>query len=126
MARILVIDDDPQVLSMLVETLQREGYEVDGAADGRVALQALREEPADLVITDIVMPEMEGIEVIQELRRSFPQVKVIAISGGGRGDPQTYLQLAGKLGAQSWFVKPVDRRELLKTVGALLGEGVTV
>jgi DNA-binding response OmpR family regulator len=120
MARILVVDDDDQVRTMLRITLEREGYEVEEAPDGQVAISLYHQQAVDLVITDIVMPEKEGIETIMELRRSNPDVKIIAISGGGRVNPEDYLRWAGKFGAQRSFTKPVDRVELLAAVCELL------
>ncbi|MBL7178351.1 MAG: response regulator [Desulfobacteraceae bacterium] len=120
MARILIIDDDPQILNMLGQTLEREGYEVIGAPDGKEGLRLYRENPTDLIIADLIMPEKEGIETIMELRRDFPDVKIIAISGGGRLDPEQYLSMAKSFGAQYTFAKPVAREELLNAVRELL------
>ena len=120
MARILVIDDDVQVLATLRKILEREGYEVATAPDGRKGIKCYREDPTDLIITDLIMPEKEGIETIMELRRDFPDAKIIAISGGVRNNPTTYLGLAENLGAQYVFSKPVDRKEFLKAVQDLL------
>ena len=120
MARILIIDDDEQILAMLRQTLEREGYEVVDASDGKEGLRRYRENPTDLIITDLIMPEKEGIETILELRRDFPDVKIIAISGGGRIDPGQYLSIAKSFGAQYTFAKPIERKELLKAVRELL------
>jgi DNA-binding response OmpR family regulator len=120
MARILIIDDDAQVLEMLRHTLERQGYEVIGASNGKEGLRLYREKPADVIITDLIMPEKEGIETIMELRRDFPQVKIIAISGGGRIGPEGYLKIAKKLGAMYTFTKPVPREELLGVVRELI------
>jgi DNA-binding NtrC family response regulator len=120
MARILVIDDDVQILEMLRQTLEREGYEVIGSLDGKEGIRLYREAPTDLIITDIVMPEKEGIETIMELKRDFPDVKIIAISGGGRIGPEDYLRIAKKLGAMHTFTKPIGREELLGVVRELL------
>ena len=79
-----------------------------------------RSDPADVVITDIVMPEKEGLETIQELRRDFPGAKIIAMSGGGRIGPKGYLKLAEKLGASRAFAKPFDRMEMVSAVDELL------
>lgn len=122
MARILVIDDDGQVRSMLRMTLEREGYEVEEAPDGRVGMRLFYEKPTDLVITDIVMPEKEGIETIRELSQDSPRTKIIAISGGGSLNSMTYLLMAGKLGASRAFSKPVDQVELLKAVREFIAE----
>ncbi len=120
MARILVIEDDPQVLAMLRQTLEREGYEVIDASNGQEGIRLYREKSADLIITDLIMPEKEGIETIIELRRDFPQVKIIAISGGGRLGTEKYLQFAEELGAQRTFTKPIGRDELLGAVRELV------
>lgn len=120
MARVLVVEDDHQVRMMLRMTLERAGYEIDEAEDGRAAVRKHREKPADLVITDIVMPEMEGIETIMEIRRSSPRLPIIAISGGGHETPENYLVLAERLGANRTFAKPVDREEMLEAVNDLL------
>jgi DNA-binding response OmpR family regulator len=109
MARILIIDDDVQILNMLRQTLEREGHAVVDAPDGNEGLRLFRENPTDLIITDLIMPEKEGIETIMELRRDFPDVKIIAISGGGRLDPGQYLSIAKSFGAQYTFTKPVER-----------------
>ena len=120
MARILIVDDDVDVLDMLGQTLEREGYEVVSAANGKEGVRLYREDPVDLVITDIIMPEKEGIETIMELKRAFPDVKIIAISGGGRVDPEGYLSMAKQLGARYTFSKPVEREDLLKAVRELI------
>jgi YesN/AraC family two-component response regulator len=119
MARILIIDDDPQILDILGQTLKREGHEVVKAPDGKEGLNLYRENPTDLVITDIIMPETEGIETIMELRRDFPDVKIIAISGGGHIQAEEYLYLAKSLGVQRTFAKPIERDDLLKAVSEL-------
>ncbi len=120
MARILVIDDDDQIRAMLQQRLEREGHKVVSAGDGKLGMKLFREEPAELVITDIIMPEKEGIETIMELRRDFPEVKIIAISGGGKVSPDEYLHIAEKFGAHRTLAKPFGREELLKAVQELL------
>ncbi|MBT6500704.1 MAG: response regulator [Deltaproteobacteria bacterium] len=120
MGRILIVDDDVDVLDMLGQTLEREGYEVVSAANGKEGVRLYREDPVDLVITDIIMPEKEGIETIMELKRAFPDVKIIAISGGGLVDPEGYLSMAKQLGARYTFSKPVEREDLLKAVRELI------
>ncbi len=118
--RILVIDDEEQMRSMLRLMLEDEGFEVSEAPDGKVALWIYKEKPSDLIITDLLMPEKEGIETIMELKKNFPDVKVIAISGGGKGGLKTYLDLARKSGADSALAKPFEKEELLKAVKGLL------
>ena len=122
MARILLIDDDEQVLDMLYESLTREGYDVLRASNGEKGLRLYRQKPVDLIITDIIMPEKEGIETIIELRRDFPDVKIIAMSGGGRIGTKDYLHLAKIFGVQRTFTKPVAREQLLDAIKALLKE----
>ncbi|MDH4207147.1 MAG: response regulator [Desulfobacteraceae bacterium] len=123
MARILVIDDDVLVLDMLYESLTREGYDVLRASNGEQGLKLYREDPVDLIITDLIMPEKEGIETIIELRQDFPDVKIIAISGGGRIGTNNYLHLAKIFGVQRTFTKPVAREQLLDAIKELIKEG---
>lgn len=121
MKRILVVDDEPQVRKMLKKFFEREGFEVSEAGDGKEGLKKYHENPFDLVIMDIVMPEKEGIETIRELKSNYPDVKIIAISGGGKGSPEGYLDMAKILGAIHTFAKPVMPDQLLKTVKDVLG-----
>jgi DNA-binding response OmpR family regulator len=121
--RILIIDDEEAIRSLLRLTLERAGYEVEDAPDGGIGLQLHRKNPADLIITDILMPEKEGIETIIELRRKYPDVKIIAISGGGRlKTPEIFLTMAEKFGVNRSLAKPVSREALLATVKELIGE----
>ncbi len=99
-----------------------EGHEVVNASNGKEGIKLFRENGADLIITDIVMPEKEGLETIMELRKGYPDVKIIAISGGGRVDPESYLTMAEKMGASRTLTKPFEREELLEAVRELLGE----
>ena len=122
MARILVIDDEPQVRTVLLKSLEFDGYQVTDAPNGKVGMKLLREEPLDLVITDIVMPEKEGLETIGELRRYFPETKIIAISRGGRSLKADYvLHTAETLGAHCTLLKPFGIEELLNAVKHVLG-----
>jgi len=118
--RILIIDDEVQIREMLGQMLGREGYDVVNAPDGKVGMKVCREQHIDLIITDIIMPEKDGIEMILELRHDFPDLKVIAISGGGRLGPDGYLEMAQKLGAHRTFFKPFNRKEILEAVKDLL------
>jgi CheY-like chemotaxis protein len=120
MARVLIVDDDRQIREMLRATLEREGYEVEEAADGRAAIVLYAQSPADVVLADLIMPEMEGIETILRLRRDDPNVKIIAMSGGGHVGPQPYLQSAQQCGAQYIFTKPIDREQLLGAIRLLV------
>ena len=120
MARILVIDDDPQVREMLKQLLERAQYEVGVAPDGNAGVKIHQSDPADLIITDIVMPEKEGLETIMEFQHHFPAVRIIAISGGGKIGPHGYLDTAKAMGAQKTFSKPFDLQELLTAVREVL------
>lgn len=120
MMRVLVIDDDEQMRILLRQVMEWSGYAVMDAADGRKGMQKQREQPADLVITDLIMPEQEGLETISTLRKEFPNVKIVAISGGGRIGPEAYLPAAQELGADLVFCKPFDVKEFVAAVRELL------
>ena len=120
MARILVIDDDPGVRDILNQMLVRLGHDCETAPDGKEGMRIFRNNPAELVITDILMPEKEGIETILELRREFPDVKIVAISGGGAVGPEIYLTMAKELGADRTLSKPFNLRELSDLLSDLL------
>ena len=121
MARILIIDDDDQVRKMLRLSLNAAGFDVVEAQDGKAAMKLFHQDPlVDLVITDLIMPQKEGIETIIEFRRDFPKVPIIAISGGGLIDPNDYLVLAEKLGAQITLEKPFSRKDIIDAVNELI------
>ena len=116
MERILIIDDEQQIRSMLRLMLERDGYEVVEAPDGIEGIEAYRQEPADLIITDLIMPNKDGIGMIIELHKEYPDVKIIAMSGGGLNKPEGYLKGAKKLGAACTLTKPIDREKMLRAV----------
>jgi DNA-binding NtrC family response regulator len=116
MERILIIDDEQQIRSMLRLMLERDGYEVVEAPDGIEGIKAYRQNPADLIITDLIMPNKDGIGMIIELQKEFPDVKIIAMSGGGLNKPEGYLKGAKKLGAACTLTKPIDREKMLRAV----------
>jgi CheY-like chemotaxis protein len=118
--RILIIEDDEFVKNMLKQTIERAGYDVATAANGHIGLKLYKSNPFDVVITDLIMPDMEGIETITHLRKNNPGVKIIAISGGGRNSPEDYLHIAEKLGAKRTFSKPIDRQALLNAIQELI------
>lgn len=122
MARILIIDDEPQIRSMLKLMLEREGYEVVEAPDGVEGIKIYRQNPADLIITDLIMPNKDGIGMIIDLKKEFPDVNIIAMSGGGLNKPDGYLKGAKKLGAACTLTKPIDREEMLRGVKNILKE----
>jgi CheY-like chemotaxis protein len=105
---------------MLQDSLERKGYTVATASNGRIGIQAYREKSFDVVITDLIMPEMEGLETIINLRKDDPGVKIIAISGGGLNMPEDYLEMARGLGAAKTFSKPIDRSGLFAAVEELV------
>jgi len=120
--KILVIDDDHAVRRTICDNLAESGYEVLEASDGDMGLSMI--DPAKLpaiVITDIIMPQKEGLETIIEIRKNFPQIKLIAISGGGRTRSTDFLTLAKRLGADAILPKPVDMDQLEKTIKSLAG-----
>ncbi|MGD9044331.1 MAG: response regulator [Desulfobacterales bacterium] len=122
MARILIIDDETQIRSMLRLMLERVGYEIAEAPDGIEGIRQYRENPADLIITDLIMPNKDGIGMIIDLKKEFPKVKIIAMSGGGVNRPEGYLDGAKKLGATCTLTKPIDRDEMLKAVKETLND----
>ncbi len=123
LARILVIDDDDQMRDLLQAILEREGYEVIIAEDGKIGTRLFQQNLPDLVLTDLLMPEKEGIETIMDLKREYPETKIIAISGGGNHvGPDNYLKLARKIGANYALKKPFERKELLETIDVVLSE----
>lgn len=120
MPKILIIDDEEDICEMLETLFRKEGFETMSAGNGREALKLMEREEFDLMITDIVMPEMEGISTIIETQKEQPDMKIFAISGGGRIDPESYLELASGFGAIRTFTKPLDIRELLDAVRSVL------
>ncbi|MEO5340733.1 MAG: response regulator [Magnetococcus sp. MYC-9] len=121
MSRILVVDDDESIRVLLREFLERDGHQVEEAVNGKQALLRYRQDPADLVITDIFMPEQDGFELILEIQASFPAVKIIAMSGGGCGmDASLGLRLTRFFGAVRQLEKPFTRERLLEMVHLVL------
>lgn len=118
--RILVTDDDVVIRTFLRSLLKKAGYEVSEAPDGKKAMRLCRDAPPDLVILDLIMPEQEGIETLMELRRHFPDIKVISISGGIKGNADVLLTAAKDLGASSVFKKPLCAEDILGAVEEIL------
>jgi CheY-like chemotaxis protein len=119
-ASILVVDDDAGVAGLIFELLAGEDYSVQRAINGREALKMVQDRLPDLIITDLVMPEVDGLEFIAALRRIDMRMPIIAISGGGLVDKRTYLSLAGKMGANAILAKPFANDDLVRKVGELL------
>jgi DNA-binding NtrC family response regulator len=120
MATILIVDDDEKIVETLSIILKKEGYDILTGANGNDGLKLCLEQKVDLVITDIVMPEKEGLETIIDMKKSFPSIKIIAISGGGKIDPEDYLMLAEKFGAQKTLAKPFKKEDILFAVQEVL------
>ncbi len=120
MANILVVDDDDAVRTMLSKMLETASHVVITAENGLQALNWLRKRVPDIVILDIVMPEKEGFESIVEIRRNYPNLKIIAISGGGFIGAENYLKLARKLGAHLTMEKPIRMEELKSAIRQLV------
>lgn len=120
MARILLIEDDETLRKVYRSMLETAGHEVVEAPDGREGIRRFRETPADLIITDLLMPRQDGVETIRELRRDFPGVRIIAITGA-RGS-YNRLPAAGSLGARQTLTKPVSLDDLLRAVREVLAE----
>ncbi len=122
MARILIIDDEDELRSMLRRMLEQAGHQVTEAVNGAEGIKLYEQDRPDLIITDIIMPEKEGVETIIALRRADPDLPIIAISGGGRLETTDFLTMARKLGARRTLSKPFRRDQLLEAVGACLAE----
>lgn len=123
MERILVIDDEPHILLMVKKMLERAGYEVDLASNGSEGLRLFSKLRPGLVITDIIMPEKEGLETIREMKRISSDLKIIAMSGGGKISADNYLETARIFGASRLIEKPFSQKQLLSYVEELAGPG---
>jgi CheY-like chemotaxis protein len=116
-ARVLVVDDDDAVRDLVAAMLETGGYQVAVASNGREAVAMLASGGFEVIVTDLVMPEQEGIETIKLIRRDYPSVKVIAMSGAFGGE---YLRIAGYLGAHGTITKPLRIQTVLETVRNVL------
>jgi YesN/AraC family two-component response regulator len=119
--RILLIDDEEMVRKPLGEILKRAGYEVQTAADGKTGIELFRRQPCDLLITDLLMPEKDGLETIIALRQIQPELRIIVISGGNRVFGNELLRTAAHLGADQVLAKPFTRESILQAVATVLG-----
>ena len=120
MQSILVIDDDKLMCLALARILASSGYDVAQAYNGEEGLQKYRGGKFDLVITDLIMPDKEGIQIIRELRKEDSSIRIIAMSAGGRGGATDYLKWARLMGAKQCLSKPIRREELLGAVTSVL------
>jgi DNA-binding NtrC family response regulator len=114
--KILIIDDDQRIRDLFRIWLERAGYEVYEAENGQKGVQQQQSTPVDLLICDLIMPVQEGIETITQFRNDYPEIGIIAISGGGKIGPDSYLAVAEHLGAWRVFTKPVDMVSLIETI----------
>jgi CheY-like chemotaxis protein len=122
MARILIVEDDKLSRRICVQLLKRDGYEVFEAENGRVAMEHLLRQPVDLVVTDMIMPVMDGVETILAVRRLYPNVKIIAMGASGLGPSESCLKIARVLGSHKTLIKPLITEEFLHAVQALIGK----
>ena len=120
MAQILVVDDEDGFCQLLKRILVDEHHDVAVASDGVMALQYIQEGSFDLLVTDLIMPEKEGLEVILDVRKWHPNIKIIAMTGGGYGDASQYLSWAKSFGVHQTLTKPFSRDELLLAVNTAL------
>lgn len=120
MTRVLIIDDEDLVRSAFRLALERAGFEITEAANGKLGLDCLIRHGADLVVTDLIMPEKDGFETIEEIRNLHPAIPIIAVTGGGPSGPNRLLDRVREMGVGVTLRKPVNRRELLTAVDAAL------
>ncbi len=123
--RILVIDDDEQMRIMLRNVIEWIGYDVLEAENGRQGMRTLRSNEVDMVITDLIMPDQEGLETIKMIKKQYGDLKIIAISGGGRIGPDAYLPAALELGADRIFSKPFDIKKLVDAIEELFADAAS-
>ncbi|MDX9928555.1 MAG: response regulator [Bacteroidales bacterium] len=121
MAAVMLIDDHDDIREMIKTSLVRHRYTVIEASNGKEALARFKPMMIDLVVTDILMPEEDGLEVIMKLRQIKPGIKIIAISGGGKAGPVNYLNLAKVLGADLAMAKPFSINELINNIREMIG-----
>jgi DNA-binding response OmpR family regulator len=122
MARILIIEDDSNIRHVYSLILKGENHDVQQAENGKVGLQLQSKNPFDLIITDLHMPEKEGLETIMEIRKDYPETKIIAMSAGVKYSVSDMLKFAEKFGADRVLEKPIPNQVLKDSVRELLGE----
>jgi DNA-binding response OmpR family regulator len=120
MVRVLVIDDNPDIRATLQWLLEAEGFAVSVAANGAEGLRLQKIQPAQVVVTDVFMPEQDGIETLWKFRQEHPEVPIIVMSGGGAARGTDYLSVAKQLGARSTLAKPLKPQELIDVVRELV------
>jgi YesN/AraC family two-component response regulator len=119
MYEILVVDDEPMIREGLKMALELEGHKAITASDGKEAIRFVDQQKLDLIITDIIMPESDGIEVICNVKERKPDIKILAISGGGRISAKDHLKIAKQLGATGVLTKPFSTAELITEINRL-------
>lgn len=124
MARVLIIDDDPSILRSVARILEEEGHEVREAGDGKSALELVADGSPDLIVSDMYMPEMDGIELLIRLQTDHPGTPMVAMSGGGHMAKEELLRNASMLGAVAVLEKPFTIEQLLDVVNQALEKGV--
>ncbi len=120
MKKILVVDDDDLIRDLIYEILEPQGYQIFLAENGNRALEILDKEEIDLIITDIIMPDKEGIETILDIKKRLPHAKIIAMSGGGQLEANSYLSMAKRLGVNATLSKPFNPTKLLSMIQEIL------
>jgi CheY-like chemotaxis protein len=120
MAHVLVVDDEDQMRKLIRLVLQQESHTVMEASNGKNAIKAFQGAGIDLVVSDVVMPDMDGLELIKAIRKNHPRVKILAISGAGKEGPGLYLNIAKQFGADAILMKPFTPAELIERVSALI------
>jgi DNA-binding response OmpR family regulator len=120
MDNILIVDDEDQMRKYMLDVLKGEGYAVSEASDGKKAIRQIQRKAFKLVISDVVMPDMDGLDLIQEIRKKLPTLKILAISGAGWNTPDVYLNLAMGYGADAILLKPFGPNRFIDKVSSLL------
>ncbi|WP_022728118.1 response regulator [Fodinicurvata sediminis] len=123
MRTVLLIDDEKTILEAMGYSLSKAGYTVFSAANGKEGLAFLDSQPVDAVVTDIIMPEKEGLETIIEIRRKWPDLPIVAISGGGRTRQLHFLEMSRDFGANEIMQKPFKPSQLIESLNRLLDAG---
>jgi len=123
MAGVLIVEDDKELREMISLSLMRRKFTVIEASNGKEAIMHFKPSIIDLVVTDLIMPEEDGLKVIMKLREQKPSIKVIAISGGGKAGPGSYLNLAKALGADAIYSKPFSLNDLIDRIENMLNTG---
>lgn len=120
MKTVLVVDDDPGIRKFIRKVLEKENLTIVEASDGHEGLKLFRDNAPTVVLIDVIMPEMDGLAAIEEMKRIDGQSRIVAMSGGLVLIPQAYLDEASNLGADHTLAKPIDRQQLVKTIRACL------